>query len=82
MNKVLPEPVELTKTYNIVSFNYLVIEFTLFTSANILLSFLDENNISQKQTEYLIIGDEYDAWGGDDEYILDLIISKIPDLLK
>ena len=82
MNKVLPEPVELTKTYNIVSFNYLVIEFTLFTSANILLSFLDENNISQKQTEYLIIGDEYDAWGGDDEYILGLIISKIPDLLK
>jgi len=82
MNKVLLEPVELTKTYNIVSFNYLVIEFTLFTSANILLSFLDENNISQKQTEYLIIGDEYDAWGGDDEYILDLIISKIPDLLK
>jgi len=82
MNKVLPEPVELTKTYNIVSFNYLVIEFTLFTSANILLSFLDENNISQKQTEYLIIRDEYDAWGGDDEYILDLIISKIPELLK
>ena len=82
MNKVLPEPVELTKTYNIVSFNYLFIELTLFTSAKILLSFLDENNISQKQTEYLIIGDEYDAWGGDDEYILDLIISKIPDLLN
>ncbi len=82
MNKVLPEPVEMTKTYNIVSFNYIITEFILFTSAKVIIYFLDENNILQKQTEYQIIGDEYDAWGGDDEYILDLIISKIPDLLK
>ena len=72
MNKFLPEPVQMTKTYNIVSFNYIITEFILFTSAKAIIYFLDEKNILQKQqTEYQIIGEEYDAWGGDDEYILD-----------
>ena len=78
----LEKPIEIKKTFNIASFNYSIIDVTLFQSATIILRFLDEFGIVQKHTEYKIIGQEYDNWKDDDQYIIDLIISKIPELIK
>ena len=78
----LEKPIEIKKTFNIASFNYSIIDVTLFQSATIILRFFDEFGIVQKHTEYKIIGQEYDNWKDDDQYIIDLIISKIPELIK
>jgi len=82
MSNILEKPIEITKTFNIATFNYSIIDVTLFKSATIALRFVDEFGIVQKQTEYKVIGEEYDNWKDDDQYILDLIVSKIPDLIK
>ena len=78
----LEKPIEIKKTFNIAAFNYSIIDVILFQSATIILRFLDEFGIIQKQTEYKVIGEEYDNWKDDDQYIIDLIVSKIPDLIK
>ena len=82
MSNILEKPIEITKTFNIATFNYSIIDVTLFQSATIILRFLDEFGIVQKQTDHKIIGEKYDNWKDDDQYILDLIISKIPELIK
>ncbi len=82
MSNILEKPIEITKTFNIATFNNSIIDVTLFKSAIIALRFVDEYGTVQKQTEYEFIGEEYDNWKDDDQYILDLIISKIPELIK
>ena len=78
MSIPIPEPVVMTVNYNIVSFYYQFVDLTLFQNANIRVSLIDDNGVMQKQITYLLQGDEYKNWGGDDQYIVDLIIDKIP----
>jgi hypothetical protein len=74
----IPTPVVMTVHYNIVSFYYQFLDLTLFQNANIRVSMMDDKGVMQKQVFYLLQGDEYKSWGGDDQYLVDLIISKIP----
>ena len=78
MSTILPTPVVMTINYTIVSFNYQITSLVLFTNANINIYLVDDKNITQKNLIYILEGEEYAAWGGDDQYIIDLIISKIP----
>jgi hypothetical protein len=78
MSAVLPTPVVMTVNYNIVKFYYQFLDIVLFTSANIRVSLNDDTGVMQKQLIYKLEGQEYAAWGGDDQYIINLIISKIP----
>ena len=75
----IPNPVVMTVNYNIVSFNYQFLDLTLFQSANIRVSLNDDKGFMQKQVFYTLQGEEYTNWGGDDSYIVNLIISKIPE---
>ncbi len=56
MSNILEKPIEITKTFNIATFNYSIIDVTLFKSATIVLRFVDEFGTLQKQTEYKIRG--------------------------
>ena len=78
MSTPIPTPVVMTVHYNIVAFYYQFLDLTLFESANIRVSLVDDKNVTQKQVFYLLQGDEYKNWGGDDQYLVNLIISKIP----
>jgi hypothetical protein len=82
MNTPLESPYDIISKQTITSFTYRVTELTLFHSATILILFLDENENCVRTIQYVVKDDEYADWGNDDQYILDLIISKIPDLLK
>ena len=78
MSIPIPNPIVMTVHYNISSFYYQFIDLTLFQSANIRVSLMDDTGVMQKQVLYLLQGEEYKSWGGDDQYIVNLIISKIP----
>jgi hypothetical protein len=82
MESTLETPIEITKTYKIVSFRYEINYVVLFRSAKITISFIDEFGINHRQIDYILQGEEYAGWKDDDQYIIDLITSKIPDLIK
>jgi len=78
----LDSPYDIISKQTITSFTYRVTELTLFQSATVLILFLDENENCIRTVQYVVEGDEYADWSDDDQYIVDLIVEKIPDLLK
>jgi len=82
MNIPLDPPYDIISKQTITSFTYRVTELVLFQSATVLILFLDENENCIRTVQYFVKDDEYTDWGDDDQYILDLIVSKIPDLIK
>ena len=82
MNTPFESPFEIVSKQTITSFTYRVTELTLFHSATVLILFLDENENCIRTVQYVVKGDEYAEWSDDDQYIVDLIVEKISDLLK
>ena len=85
MENTLENPIEITKTYKIVSFRYEINYVVLFRSAKITINLIDEMGVGHRQIDYIIEGaEEYANWKDDhDQYIIDLIVSKtIPELIK
>jgi hypothetical protein len=78
----LDSPYDIISKQTITSFTYRVTDIILFESATVLILFLDENENCIRTVQYVVEGEEYAEWSDDDEYILDLIVKKIPDLLK
>jgi hypothetical protein len=77
MSAPLPTPVQITKVYNITSFNYNILQVVLFTSADIFITLVDEIGNPQKQLKLTIQGDYYTPWAGDDNYIINLIVDNV-----
>ena len=88
MNTPLESPYDIiSKQRTITSFSYIqgnrrYFIFCLFESATVLILFLDENENCIRTVQYVVEGDEYAEWSDDDQYIVDLIVEKIPELLK
>ena len=80
-SEVLPNPVDITNTYKIISYTYQLFDLILFTSVNAQLCLIDDTGSVRKVVNYLVQGDEYAQWGGDDQYIINLLNSKIPELV-
>jgi hypothetical protein len=83
MNQItLIEPIERPIT-KLVGFNLRLTDLILGTSVRILitLNFLTGYLPSSEDKQILLQGDEYLAWGSDDNYITELVISKLPTLL-
>ena len=78
----LHSPYDIISKQTITSFTYRVTDVILFESATVLILFLDENENCIRTVQYVVEGEEYAEWSDDDQYIVNLIISKIPDLLK
>ena len=67
----------IKKTFNIVKFKYNILEIKLFESVRIAVYLYNENDMLIDANQYIIVGDEYNAWSNDDKYILNLIKQKI-----
>jgi len=57
-----------------------ILEIKMFESVRVAVYLLDSNGIVFESTQFLIEGDEYEAWGSDDTYLVKLIKQKIQDL--
>ena len=73
---------EIISKQTIKSFNYRVIYIILFISTIINITFYDENDFCFKGTQHIVKGEEYTNRKDDDQYRIDLIVSKAPDLIK
>jgi hypothetical protein len=80
INEVVLE-VPLEKVVKVLGFRVYVIQIVLGIHAKIAVN-IDCSCGEEKHTEYkelVIEGDEYAAWGADDQYIVDIVQSKLPE---
>jgi len=70
-------PYDQTTIKTVTRFRVDVNNIILFSSANLGVVLFDENNICVNSFPMIISGDEYANWGGNDEYIGQLIADKL-----
>ena len=67
----------IKRIINICKFKYSILEIILFKSIRIAVFLYNENDMLIESRQYLIEGDEYNAWSQDDQYIIKLLKEKI-----
>ena len=78
MNKtIFVENKDIVKTYTVSKIEISVVNITLFESVTISVFLKDIDNNLIDVTYFTLKNEEYDNWGSDDDYILDLILSKL-----
>jgi hypothetical protein len=77
--KVQDSPYVRTNTINNV--NIRIISIELFTRLTVCASLFEGAQLVDNVT-YQITGDEYNNWGNDDQYIVDLILNKLGMIKK
>jgi hypothetical protein len=73
-----------TKNIEVIGFKILDnVSVTLFSSVNICIIFTLRCGEKQwdEQKELLLTGEEYSTWGNDDQYIIDLVKSRLSTLI-
>lgn len=70
-------PSEVTKVYTVKSVNISFYNLILHTSIQARVNMIDENGGLIDSKFLLIEGEEYNNWGNDDDYLRDLILSKL-----
>jgi hypothetical protein len=76
---VQDSPYVRTNTIN--NINIRIISIELFTKLNVCVS-LFENSQLVDNVNYQITGEEYSNWGNDDQYIVDLVLTKLGMIKK
>jgi hypothetical protein len=79
---VLHEPIQKPIT-NLIGFNLSLEKLILGKSVqiNIILNYLTGKIPSCEHKQIILEGDDYNAWGNDDRYISDFVLSKLSTLL-
>jgi len=67
----------IKRIVTICKFKYLILELKLFESIRVAVYLYNENDLLIESRQYLIQGDEYNSWGNDDKYLVNLIKQKI-----
>lgn len=75
-------PVESTQTIVSNRMTIRVLNLVFGTSIELIASIVQENGTVTQNYHLVISGEEYAAWGSDDEYMVNLIASKIGVTLK
>ena len=74
-------PYIYTKTFNVVSFSFRVINLVPFSSVTINITFFDEKGTFISGNNITLSGKEYDGWGSDDNYLVNYINANIDTLV-
>ena len=75
-------PVESTQTVVSNRMTIRVLNLVFGTSIEVIASVVQENGTVTQNYHLVISGEEYAAWGSDDEYMVNLIATKIGVTLK
>lgn len=70
-------PVEKTTTNVVVRFAMVITELVLNTSATFRVSTYDIDGRSIDVTSVLLAGEDYAAWGSNDEYVIQFVATKL-----
>lgn len=69
-------PSEKTEQYVVTKLDIQILDLKLNESVLVLVSLYNEQEVRVNQKQIIISGDEYSAWGSDDQYLLTLVASK------
>jgi len=67
----------IKKIINICKFKYNILEVKLFESIRVAVYLFDDKDLMVEARQYLIEKEEYKLWSQDDQYIVNLIKTKI-----
>jgi hypothetical protein len=67
----------ITPVKTISSIEIQIVNLVLFTSVNVMVMLYDENDNIIDNKYFNIEGTEYTDWASDDNYLLELILSKL-----
>ena len=67
----------IKRIVNICKYKYTILEIILFKSVRIAVYLYNENDMLIESRQYIIEGEEYNAWSNDDQYIIKLLKEKI-----
>jgi len=73
-----------TKTIEMIGFRVLNnMTVSLFSSVNVCVIFTYRcgEKTWDEQNEMILTGEEYSAWGNDDQYIIDLVKTKLKEMI-
>lgn len=70
-------PFSCTTTYEIAKIQIIIDKLILHESVTVVANCYDQSDNFLFQKRFCIDGEEYLAWGSDDNYLLNLIIAKI-----
>ena len=76
-DEFLPIYPNIKRIINICKFKYTILEIILFKSIRIAIYLYNENDMLIESRQYIIEGEEYNAWSNDDQYIIKLLKEKI-----
>lgn len=78
-NSEFPVYPNIKKTITLCKARIQILEIKMFESIRVAVYLMDERDIVMESTQFIIEGDEYNAWSNDDTYIMKLIKQKIQD---
>lgn len=67
----------IKRTSIICKFTYNILEIKLFTSVRIAVYLYNEHDILIDSTQFLFENEDYSNWGSNDNYIINLIKTKL-----
>ena len=77
MNRVKIQPTQNIRTESIFSFTITNLVVNLFNGAHSNVSLFDSNNNFLQSINIIISKEEYEKWGSDDNYMVNLIATKM-----
>ena len=66
----------ITETHNVAKITISVSNLILHTSADVFVTFYNENDVFVKHKLYKLEGEHYTAWGNNDNYIIEWILAE------
>ena len=70
-----------TTTYTIHSFTTEIVVYNIGVDALIKVNCFDDNGEKVIETEYKLYGEEFDAWGSDDNYVNEIVKKNMGKML-
>ena len=76
-NDEFPVYPNLKRITNICKCKYQILEIILFKSVRVAVYLYNESDTVIESRQYIIEGNEYNNWGSDDKYLVNLLKQKI-----
>jgi hypothetical protein len=77
MSKIQVEEKQIPFYYLVKSFDVMIVGLELNKYVNVLAKYYDVNDVYLFEKIYFIEGQEYLDWGSNDEYLINLVASKL-----
>jgi hypothetical protein len=80
MEAIVDPPIPIVNTNYIVRYSYYLYNLILNTQVTIIIDYYNSDGRQIYQSSILLSGEEYTAWGQDDDYINNIVLAEVDKL--